>query len=269
MTKIELGPVGAVIGPGVPGWLEAAAELEVLGYSTIWLTGGPLTSLDQVAEAVRATSRARIIPAILSVDQFDAASVNALYTELEAEHPGRFVAGLGGAHRGQPLATLNAYLDELTAVPAGARILAALGPKMLQLARERAAGAHPVLVTPGYVRQAREALGDDSTLALMQLTVLDEDVERARAVARGPLGMLGSMPAYRANFRRMGFTDDEISPPGDRITDALVFHGDAAAIAAQVREQLDAGADHVGVNVVSADPAVPVEAFRQLAAQLF
>jgi probable F420-dependent oxidoreductase len=269
MTKIELGPVGAVVNPGVPGWVEAVAELEALGYSTVWLTGGPLTDLDQVREAIRATSRVKIAPAILSVDRFDAAAVNALYTELESGHPGRFVVGLGGAHRGKPIATLNAYLDELTAVPPDARILAALGPKMLGLARDRSAGAYPVLVTPQWVTEARRLLGDGSTLALMQMAVLDTDAERARAVGRGPLGMLGAMPAYQQHFRRMGFTDEEFSPVGDRITDALVLHGDAATIAAGVRQQLDAGADHVGLLAIDQSPTVPLDAFRALAAELW
>jgi probable F420-dependent oxidoreductase len=268
MTKIELGRIGAVVSPGVPGWVEAIVELERLGYPTVWLTGGPLTELDQVREAVRATSRVTVAPAILSVDRFDAASVNALYTELEADHPGRFLVGLGGAHQGRPLATLNAYLDELTAVPQDARILAALGPKMLGLARDRTAGAYPVLVTPDYVREARGVLGDDSALALMQLAVVDDDVERARAAARGPVGSLGSFPSYQQHFARMGFSDEEITPPSDRLTDALVFQGDAGAVAAKVRGQLDAGADHVALNAISPAPTVPLDAFRELAAEL-
>ena len=268
MTKIELGPVGAVISPAAPGLVEAAAELEALGYPTIWLTGGPLTGLDQVAEVVRATSRARIATGILSVDRFDAKSLDALYAELEAEHPGRFVVGLGGAHRGKPLATLNSYLDELAVVPREATVLAALGPKMLQLARERSSGAFPVFVTPDYVREARAALGDDTALALMQLVVLDADPDRARAVARGPIGGLAAAPSYQAHFRRLGFTEQETNPPGDRILDALAFHGDAATVAGQVRGQLAAGADHVGLLVADPAPAIPLEAYRELAALL-
>jgi probable F420-dependent oxidoreductase len=266
MPKIDLGPVGAVVSPASNGVVEAAGELEALGYSTLWVTGGPLERLDQVAEIVRATSTIRVATGILSVDRFPAADAAALYTELEAAYPGRFVLGLGGAHGAKPIQTLTDYVDALgAAVPAAARVFAALGPKMLGFARDHGSGAFPVLVTPDYIATARATLGDDTTLAVSQLVILDRDPARARATARGPLSFLRTMPAYQANLRRMGFTDDEITGLGDRLVDSLVSHGDVDAIAARVAAQTAAGADHVAVGVTVDGPDIPLDQWRALA----
>jgi probable F420-dependent oxidoreductase len=273
MPRIELGPIGAVVNPSEgDAFVRAAVELERLGYSTIWLTGGPLSSLRQIADVVRTTSDVRVASGIISVDRFDATDVAALHAELEASHPGRFVVGLGGAHGPQPLPTLNAYLDELDelgAVPASARIMAALGPRMLDLARNRAAGAFPVLVTPEYIAEARARLGGDTTLAVEQLVVVETDPDRARAIARGPLGFLGTAPGYIRSFRRIGFTDHEITGLANRLVDALVSWGDVDSIAAHVAAQREAGADHVAISVItdSAD-TVPVDQLCRLAAAL-
>jgi probable F420-dependent oxidoreductase len=251
MAKIELGRIGAVVNPDGDGrFVATAAELEGMGYETVWLTGGPLEDLDQVAAAVEGTTAVRIATGILSVDRFPVDDVATLYTDLEARFPGRFVLGLGGAHGPRPFATLSAYLDRLDAVPvpASARLLAALGPRMLGLAAERSSGAFPVLVTPEYTADARARLGDGTTLAVDQLVAVEPDVERARAIARGPLGFLGNVPQYQASFRRLGFTDDEIATRADRLVDALIPGGDADAVARGVTAQLDAGADHVAVG---------------------
>jgi probable F420-dependent oxidoreductase len=274
VTKIDLGTFGAAIGPGDGGdeaFLDAVAELDDLGYATIWLTGGPLASLDQVAAAVRASKRARVATGILSVDRFPAGDVAALYADLEAEHPGRFVVGIGGAHGPQPFPRLNAYLDQLDAagVPQSRRIMAALGPRMLDLARERASGALPVLVTTGYTEQARARLGDDTSLPVEQLVVLGDDAATARSIARGPLGYLGAIPTYQASFRRMGFTDEEIQQLADPLVDSLVCWGDDATVAAHLRAHLDAGADHVAVSPATGRTDIqPLAEWRRLAAAL-
>jgi probable F420-dependent oxidoreductase len=126
--------------------------LEQLGYATIWPAGPSISGFEQVREVVAATRTVPIASGIISVDRFDAADVAAGYAQIEQTYPGRFVVGLGGAHGPKPLRMLSSYLDALDAgsppVPASARVLAALGPRMLQLARERAAGAYPLLVTP-------------------------------------------------------------------------------------------------------------------------
>jgi probable F420-dependent oxidoreductase len=268
MPRIDLGRIGAVVSPATEGFVDQAIELERLGYSTIWLTGGPLAHLGQITEVVQATTSAKIATGVISVDRFPAADVAELYAELEAVAPGRFVVGLGGAHGADPLGTLNGYLDELDAVPVTARVMAALGPRMLGLARDRSSGAFPVLITPEYARQARAVLGDDTTLAVEQLVVLDTDPERARRLARVPLGFLGSLPGYQASFRRMGFDEGEIQAIGDDLVDGVVAWGDEAALAERVGALRAAGADHVALSILSDGPAAPVEQWRALAAGL-
>jgi probable F420-dependent oxidoreductase len=261
-----LGTFGAVLSPAAEGVVDAAIALEGMGYSTIWLAGGPLERLEQIAELVHATKSVRIASGIISVDRFPAKAVAALYTELEATHPGRFVVGLGGAHGPNPLQTLASYLDALSSVPASARVMAALGPRMLEFARGNAAGAFPFLVTPDYTAQARSLLGDDTTLAIGQVAILEEDPDRARASARGRLGFLSTQPVYQANFRRMGFTDDEIAQLDDRLVDALITWGDIHSVGEQISAQRKAGADHVALNASTDSPnTIPVDQYRQLA----
>jgi len=273
MAKLGLGSLGVALGPqDGPEFGAALAELEELGYDTIWLTGGPMTSLSQIGDAVRATRQVPVATGIIAVARFGAAEVAAAYAQLEASHPGRFVVGLGGAHGPKPLPTLNAYLDRLDTepptVPAERRVLAALGPKMLELARDRAAGALPVLVTPDYTAQARELLGPDSALVVQQLIVPETDPQLARQYAREPLGFLGRMPQYQAHFRRMGFTEDDISQLSDRLIDALVTWGDEATIAARVAEQRQAGADQIAVNLITGSSELPLTEWRRLATAL-
>jgi probable F420-dependent oxidoreductase len=266
MPTLDLGPVGAVLSPAEPGFVDTAVALEAMGYRTIWLTGGPMSSLDQVRAVVEATSTATVATGIIPVVRFPSDDVAALYTDLERTHPGRFVVGLGGAHGPDPMGTLRAYLDRLDGtVPVERRLLATLGPAMLRLACERSAGALPVLVTPGYTAGARAALGPDTMLAVEQLVVLETDADRARAIAHGPLHMLGQMPAYQANFRRMGFTQEEVDQRADRLLDALVAWGDLDAITARLAEQRAAGADHLAVSIVSASPAPTREEWQRLA----
>jgi probable F420-dependent oxidoreductase len=275
MPKLDLGPLGVVVGsPGDPEvFLEAAAELRELGYSTIWLAGPQITRLEAIGEVVDATRDVKVGTGIIAVDRFDPAAVAAAYSAIQARHPDRLVVGLGGAHGPQPLRTLTAYLDALDSaaptLPPGARILAALGPRMLELARDRAAGAYPLLVTPDYTARARSLLGRDATLVVGQFVVVETDPGRAREAGRGPLRFMtrpGS--GYAANLRRMGFADDEIAGLSDRLVDAVVAWGDVEAIAARVGEHLRAGADQVALSALHTGPpgSLPVEQWRQLAA---
>jgi probable F420-dependent oxidoreductase len=269
VAKIELGPTGATVGPGSGNAFVAdVVELEQLGYSTVWLTGGQLEGLEQITAAVEATEHVRVAGGIIAVDRFPAGDVLALHAELAQSHPGRFVVGLGGAHGPKPLHTLNAYVDQLGSIPVTELVVAALGPRMLEFARRRVAGAYPVLVTPEYTTQARAVLGDDTSLAIDQLVVVDSDPESARAVARQPLGFLGTLPAYRANFRRMGFTDDEIERQDDRLVDALVAWGDVDTIVARLDAHRTAGADHVAASVIVGPGASVLEGYRLLASAL-
>jgi probable F420-dependent oxidoreductase len=267
MAKIDLGPIGAVLDPGTgDDYHEAVRTIDGLGVSTIWLSGGALEGMWQLADVIRATEHARVSSSVLSVDRFPANELSVLYEELEREHPQRFVVGLGGAHGPHPFETLTEYVDAL-AVPRERLVFAALGPRMLEFARTHGSGALPVLVTPEYTSFARSRLGSDATLAVDLLAVLDTDAERARTLARLPLGMLGSLPPYQANFKRMGFTDADIETRSDHLVDELVPWGDANALAARVAEYHAAGADHVGIRFVT-EGGVPVEEWRKLAPAL-
>jgi probable F420-dependent oxidoreductase len=270
VAQLDFGGIGVVVNPGRgDAFLGAVAELEGLGYAAIWVTGGPLEDLQQLADVVRATREIRVGSAILSVDRFPSADVAGLYAELETTDPGRFIVGLGGAHGAKPLDTLATYLDELDAVPPPRRVLAALGPRMLDFVHGRAAGALPVLVTPEYTADARTRLGDETSLVVEQLVVLEADATRARQIARGPLGFMGTLPAYQANFRRMGFSDDEIAQRADRLVDGLIACGDIDAVAGRIAQHQRAGADHVAVNVIADSPdELPIDKWRSLAATL-
>lgn len=249
MTKLDLGPFGVVLNASADGAHRAeAAELEALGYGTVWLPGGQLDRLDRLTELAEATRSARVAPAIIPVDVYEPSAVSQLYAELEASAPGRLVVGLGGPQGPRPLAVLNDYLDRLD-VPTARLLLAALGPRKLELARDRAAGAILLLITPAYVRTARALLGDQATLVVDLMVVLDTDAERARETARGPLRFLSGVPGYRASFSRMGFADAEIESLSDRLVDELVIWGDPAEVAKRVSQFRDAGADHVALHV--------------------
>ncbi len=274
MTKLDLGPIGISLNVTADGrHLDEAAELERLGYSTIWLPGGQIDSLDRIAEIVHATTTIKVAPGIIPPDVYGPDAVAALYADLQASAPGRFVVGLGGPQQARSLPALHEFVDALDAadppVPADRRILAALGPRKLEIARDRFAGAITLLVTPAYTAEARRILGDHRTLIADQFVVLDGNATSARETARTHLRFLSGVRGYVANFARMGFTEDEVSDLSDRLVDELVAWGDEDAIAARVSEQRAAGADHVVLGVVSeGDQPGPVEVGRRMADRL-
>ncbi|MDR0345241.1 MAG: TIGR03620 family F420-dependent LLM class oxidoreductase [Nocardiopsaceae bacterium] len=249
-----------------------AAELEKLGYSAIWLRGGQIDTLGRIAEVVGATTAVPVIPGIIPVDVYGPGEVRQFYADLQARAPGRFIAGLGGPQVPRPLRPLNDYLDQLDQgeppLPAGRRILAALGPRKLEIARERAAGAVMLLVTPGYTRTARGLLGSRSALVVSQLAVLDTDAARAREAGRGPLRFLSGVPGYRASFARMGFSATDIASLSDDLVDQLVAWGSAGTVTARIRQHLQAGADQVVLTVLDAGQHSVLEPARQLAPDL-
>ena len=274
MTKLDLGPIGVALNVSADDrYLGEAAELEELGYSAIWLPGGQIDVLDRITQIARATKTIPVASAIISLDVYEPGAVIQLYAQLQASAPDRFIVGLGGPQKPRPLQALNAYLDQLDRaeppVPAGRRILAALGPRKLELARQRSAGAIALLVTPAYTRAARRILGPQSTLVIDQMLVLDTDAVRARQAARRPLQFLSGVSGYRASFARMGFTDTDIADLSDRLVDELVTWGDADTITARIHEHLLAGADQVVLTILNeaAHPS-PIEAARQLAGRL-
>src|SRR6185437_14678093 len=217
--------------------------------------GSPPGDLAVVEHLLDTTEHIAVATGIVNVWRDDAATVGASYHRITARHPGRFLLGLGIGHPEatreyqRPYATLVRYLDQLDdlKVPAEGRLLAALGPRVLRLSAERAAGAHPYLVTPEHTRQARQILGDGPLLAPEQKPYL-------------------SLTNYLSSLRRLGWTDADLADGGsDALIDALAVHGDAAAIARGVTAHLDAGADHVAAQVLNPDP---LPALRALAGQL-
>jgi probable F420-dependent oxidoreductase len=265
---------------------ERAAELEELGYSALWIgdVGGDLFT--PLANLLGATTTATVATGILNVWMHTPEETAAEHARLVAEHGPRFLCGIGISHRPlidrviepgtyqKPIATMSAYLDGLDAAPtplaAEDRVIAALGPRMLELARARTAGTHPYLVTPELTAAARAGVGPDRLVASEQGVVLETDPTRAREIARSHLKTYLGLPNYTNNWKRQGFTDDDIEGGGsDRLVDALVVWGDEATVAARVEEQRDAGADHVCIQVLTEDPrAFPAEQWRALAPAL-
>ena len=216
-----------------------------------------------------------VAPGIIPLDIYGPEAVTAAYADLEATHLGRFVVGLGGPQTPRPLRALNEFLDRLDTgeppVPAQRRILAALGPRKLALARDRCAGAVTLLVTPAYTADARRLLGHDSTLVVDQMVVLDTDPAAARETARGPLRFLlgGGVGGYPQNIERMGFGAVDPAELSDRLVDELVTWGDADTIAARVDEHLHAGADQVVLGVLhDGNQPGPIDVARLLADRL-
>ncbi|MGW6281518.1 TIGR03620 family F420-dependent LLM class oxidoreductase [Kribbella sp. NPDC055071] len=248
--------------------LEAARAAEELGYSTIWLSGGPLPGLQTIVDLIDATTSIKFVSGILSVDKYSAADVSTTYAALEASAPGRFTVGLGGAHGAKPLGTLSAYLDEVD-VPTDRIVLAALGPRMLELARDRSAGALPFLVNATYTAEARGILGPDKLLAISHLVVLESDADKARSIARDTIGFFPQIPGYAASLKRQRYSEKDQAELPDHMVDALAAWGTPADIKAKLSEHLTAGADHVAINVITGVTGPqPIDEWRALAPTL-
>ncbi|HLU57491.1 MAG TPA: LLM class F420-dependent oxidoreductase [Pseudonocardia sp.] len=255
---------------------EFATEAEKLGYGAIWIGGSPSGDLALAEQLLDATERIAVATGIVNMWKTPAAEAAASYHRIAAKHPDRFLLGVGIGHPEatkeyrSPYATMVAYLDELdvAGVPTAGRVLAALGPKALRLAADRTAGAHPYLTTPEHTRQAREIVGDGVLLAPEQKVVLDTDVERARSIARPAVDRpYLHLVNYRSNLQRLGWSEADLDNGGsDALVDALVAHGDVEAVAARLRAHLDAGADHVCAQVLTAGDPLP--ALRELSAAL-
>src|SRR6266487_1181327 len=259
MSGLGLGPVGVALTVS-DNYLDEAAELERLGYSAIWLPGGQIDTLARLADVAAATTAVPVGAAIISLDVYSPQMVTGLYARLEATVFGRLVTGLGGPQRPRPLQALQDFLDRLDQadppVPAQRRLLAALGPRKLELARDRAAGAIMLLVTPTYISAARQVLSDQRVLVVDQMLVADADPAGARQAARRPLRFLSGLPGYAASFARMGFTETDIANVSDRLVDELIIWGDPGTITARISQQLHADADHIMLHVLS-EPGQP------------
>ena len=284
--KDRLGPVGVWMNvpAAVPvSQLEGTAlAVEELGYGAFWYAETPFTreALVQAALLLGATERLVFATGITSVYSRDPIALHAGAAALEEAFPRRFVVGLGVSHApavesrghdyGRPLATMRRYLDALDERKADdtpPRVLAALRRRMLELARDRAAGAHPYLVPVEHTARARAVLGDGPLLAPEVTVVVEADADRARSRARMFLKRYLVLPNYRNNLLELGYEEDELAAdaPSDRVVDDIVAWGDPAAVAARVRAHHDAGADHVCVQALADGPAGAVEQLRALA----
>ena len=276
---LRLGRIGAWLNPGYGDDARTglAIQAESLGYPAAWLGFGraPVSDLALAERILDATSAITVATAIVNMWASDAADVAASYRRIAARHSSRFLLGIGIGHPGsvtayrQPYATMAGYLDQLDAggVPPDRRILAALGPRALHLAAQRTLGTHPYLTVPDHTRAARQMLGPGAVIAPEHTVVLDTDPDRARAIGRAfvsdPYLKLSN---YTANLRRYGYTDADIDDGGsDRLIDALVLHGSPGIIAAGLRSHLDAGADHVAIQVLTGNGNDPIPAYKQLA----
>ncbi len=265
------------------GALEASAELEELGYGALWLPNGP--ALFELAGALLgATRRVVVATGIASIWMHPPEEAAATHHALNQSHPGRFLLGLGVSHPhivdrdqpgrySRPLRKMREYLDSLdrapTPVPTDERLLAALGPRMLELARDRSAGAHPYLGTVEHTRLAREVLGAGPLLAPELAVVLETDPSRARSVARQHLTYYLKAPNYTNNWLRLGFTPEDLAgDASDRLVDAVVAWGAEDAIRDRIAKQHEAGADHVCIQVITEESRPPLEEWRTLASAL-
>jgi probable F420-dependent oxidoreductase len=263
---------------------DSAAELVELGYGALWIPdiGGDIVGA--VDLLLGATTHIEVGTSILNLWLHAAAETAAGWAALTGRHGRRPVLGVGVSHApfvdavapGQykaPLERTAAWLDDLDAtqptVGPDDRLLAALRPRMLELARDRCGGAYPYHMPPEHTERARAALGPDRALAVEQCVVLTTDLEAGRAAARESLAIYLVLPNYLNAWRWVGFSDDDLAEGGsDRFVDAIVAIGDDTAIRRRVQAHLDAGADHVGVQVVGSDLAALRPDWRTLAPAL-
>jgi probable F420-dependent oxidoreductase len=251
-------------------------EIEALGYGAIWAGGSPPAELDWVDPILAATDKLQLATGIVNIWTAAAGPVAESFHRIEKAYPHRFLLGIGVGHPEahteykKPYDALTEYLDKLDeyGVPKDRRVVAALGPQVLKLSARRSAGAHPYLTSPEHTAQARELIGPDAFLAPEHKAVLTTDADQARAVGRKALEIYLNLANYTNNWKRLGFTDDDIAKPGSNaLVDAFVAHGTVDAVAARLSEHLAAGADHVPVQVLTGtDNLVP--ALAELAGPL-
>jgi probable F420-dependent oxidoreductase len=268
---------------------RAAQVVEELGFGALWVAEAvgrdPFVSS---AVLLSATSTLPLATGIANIYARDPMAMVAGQKTLAEAYPGRFLLGMGVSHQhlvarvrqhdySRPYSYMVEYLDRMdsslfmavAAADDGGRVLAALGPKMLELAATKANGAHPYFTTPDHTATAREVMGSDALLAPEQMVVLETDPSEARRIARAGMAVYLRAPNYLNNLRRLGFGDDDFADGGtDRLVDAIVAWGTEEQIAARVAEHHAAGADHVCVQVLQDGMAMPESQWRRLAPAL-
>ncbi len=257
---------------------ELAAKIESLGYGAVWIGGSPDADLSWVEPALAQTTSLQLATGIVNIWSAPAPAVAESFSRIESAYPGRFLLGIGVGHSEytqeyvKPYDALVRYLDELDAamVPTSRRVIAALGPRVLRLAAQRSAGAHPYLTTPEHTGKARELLGKSVFLAPEHKVVLTTNADEARAAGRRYIEINLGLRNYVNNWLRLGFTEADVRKPGsDRLIDAVVAYGTPEAIAQRLGEHLEAGADHVAVQVLGGwDEETLLAALSELAGPL-
>ena len=259
---------------------DVAAELDEAGWGALWipgLGGGPL--LRDAETLLRTTRHTRVAIGVASIWRHSAVELGAGHAALQAAYDRRLMLGLGVSdsaaahHAGQsfrPLSAAETYLDQLdmppAVVPRGERLMAALGPRMVELAGRRTAGVHPFAITPEYSAATRELLGPDALLAPHQAVILESNADTARSIARGFISTFVRLNHYARSLHRQGFEEEDLAHGGsDRLVDALIAWGDLDVIEKRIQAHHDAGADHVCLHVISSQPNLPVAAWRRLA----
>lgn len=268
---------------------EVVAELDEMGWGAVWRPES--TGRDALISStlwLESCPRMAVATGIAQTYARHPMTTMAATRTIDEAHPGRFLLGLGVGHapmiegvRGldysTPLSDMRDYLAAMDAAPYTAqgpegrppRILAALGPKMLELSATAADGAHPYFTVPDHTALAREIIGPDKYLAPEQMCVLETDPGRARDIARANMARYLQLPNYTNNLQRMGFEEAEINDISDRLVDAIVVWGDIDTVVARLQEHIDAGADHVCVQALVEDPNdLPMDDWRHLAEAL-
>ncbi|MFN0091441.1 MAG: LLM class F420-dependent oxidoreductase [Acidimicrobiales bacterium] len=270
---------------------DAARQIEALGFPTVWIPEA--TGRDAFVHStllLSATTTLKVATGIANVYARDAMTTAASQKTLAEAFPDRFLLGLGVSSPalvekvrqhdyGKPYTYMRQYLEAMdkamftSVAPASdpGRVLAALGPKMLALSASHAGGAHPYLTPPEHTASAREILGAGALLAPEQMVVLSTDPSAARDIARKAISFYLRAPGYLANLTRLGYGDEDWADwkaPSDRLVDAIVAWGSTDAVCGRIRAHLDAGADHVCIQVLTAGRGFPVSEWTELAGAL-
>lgn len=268
---------------------EHVSELDELGFGAVWVPEAVgREAFTSASLLLRGGDDIVVATGIASIYGRDAMTAGAAHRTLTEAYPDRFLLGLGVSHQpmvegvrghdySKPYSAMRAYLDGMdstmffAAAPTTEpeRVLAALGPKMLELARDRATGAHPYFVPPDHTAFARQILGPQARLAVEQAVVLDTDPTSARDKARSHTRIYTGLPNYANNLRRFGMEDDDFLHAGsDRLVDAIVAWGSMDTVLARIQAHLDAGADHVCIQVIDGTTDVNLDAWRDLSSAL-
>lgn len=254
---------------------EEAMTLEELGYGALWPGGSPGGDLEEIERLIEGSRTIPVATGIVNMWRAEPADVARSYHRIEERHPGRFFLGVGIGHPEateeyrQPYQMIIRYLDDLetAGVPGERTILAALGPKVLELSGARTAGAHPYLTTPRHTRMAREILGDGPLLAPEQTVVVDGDPEEGRALAESFVTRYLRLVNYRRSLLREGWSEEDLADGGsDHLIRELVLTGSAEEVAEGIRAHVEAGADHVCIQALGEDR---IASYRSLAEALF